>query len=252
MEATLDQLFDEAKQRMLARPDDIPARSALWQVLAARGEYERAHKQLDAIVAIDSSWSMEALSCQGLLHAEQIRRKVFAGEQAPVCLGDPPAWFADLVTALQWLRESSSASAGVDLLFRAQQASDAQSGRINGQAFEWLCDGDARLGPCLELVVRGSYLWVPWSRVSRIASRPPTEIRDRLWLHAQIDFGDEGSIEAFLPARYPAPETDDHRLGRATDWTLIGRDLYLGSGQKTLMTDAGEHGLLDMRELVLG
>ena len=36
---------------------------------------------------------------------------------------------------------------------------------------------------------------------------------------------------------------------RATAWRELGDEAYLGSGQKTLMTDAGEYGLLDIRVL---
>lgn len=250
MQTTLDQLFNEAKQRMLARPDDVVARSTLWQVLAARGEYERAHSQLDALVAIDSSWSMEAASCQGLLLAERTRQQVFAGQLAPTCLGEPPPWFADLAAGLKLLSDPARCAEAAGLLHRAQQASGVMPGRLNEQPFDWLCDGDARLGPCLELVVRGRYLWVPWARVSRIVSRAPTEIRDRLWLHVQIEFGDNGGIEGFLPSRYPDAQTDDQRLGRMTDWTPIADELFVGRGQKTLLTNVDQHGLLDVRELV--
>jgi type VI secretion system protein ImpE len=99
------------------------------------------------------------------------------------------------------------------------------------------------------VIVQGRYLWAPWSAITRVTSRRPTEIRDRLWLHAEIEFGDDGSVEGFLPARYPDPVEDDHRLGERTDWTCLSGDAYLGAGQKTLMTDNGEFGLLDVREL---
>ena len=218
---TLDSLFDEAKRRVLARPNDLPARRALWQVLAARGELDRAHKQLDAMVAIDSDWSMEALSCQALLRAEAQRTRMFVGEEAPVCLGEPPEWFGDLVAGLKASCDAQGAPAAAVLLHRAQQAAAPSGGSINGQGFEWLCDSDGRLGPCFELIVKGQYLWAPWSRLTRLQSRPPTEIRDRIWLHAMLEFGDEGTVEGFLPARYPNPQNDDQRLGRVTECVPI-------------------------------
>lgn len=251
----LDALFEEARQRVVTRPNDLDARSALWQLFAARGELERAHKQLDAMVGIDSSWSMEALSCQALLKAEAERDRVLRGLQAPRCLGEPPAWFGPLAAGLGMLGHdqgalvAGQARAAADLLRQAQATSDVRTGRINGQAFQWLCDGDARFGPCLEAVIRGSYLWVPWHRLQAVSARPPTEIRDRIWVHALLDFGDDGSLEAFLPARYPAPTGDDERLGRLTRWTALDADSYIGHGQRVLLTDAGEFGLLDLREL---
>jgi len=249
----LDALFDDAKRRVQSSPGDIKARSALWQIFAARGEFDRARTQLDALLAIDSSWTMEVQACQLLLQAEAQRLEVFSGRLAPTCLGEPPAWFASLVAGLQTLGDGSQNAqwpAAAALLARAQQDSPVRAGTLNGQPFEWLCDGDARLGPCLEVMVQGKYLWVPWNLVRRIESRPPTEIRDRLWLHALLELGEEGGVEVFLPARYPNPQDDAQRLSERTDWQTLAGESYLGLGQKTLMTDAGEHGLLDVRELV--
>lgn len=253
----LDALFEEAKQRVVSRPNDLEARSALWQLFAARGELDRAHKQLDAMVGIDSSWSVEALSCQALLKAEAEREQVLRGARAPRCLGEPPAWFGKLATALAALGEQPLALKPTGLaeaaasLREAQQLAESRRGSFNGQAFDWLCDADARFGPCLEAVIRGTYLWVPWQLLHAISARPPTEMRDRIWVHALLDFGDEGSLEAFLPARYPAPAGDDERLGRVTRWSPLDADSYIGHGQRTLLTDVGEFGLLDLRELRL-
>lgn len=251
----LDALFEEARQRVITRPNDLEARSALWQLFAARGELDRAHKQLDAMVGIDSSWSMEALSCQALLKAEGERERVLRGTQAPRCLGEPPQWFGPLVAGLRLL-DSSQVAATPDqglsataMLRDAQTTAEARGGSINGEPFQWLCDGDARFGPCLEAVIRGTYLWVPWQLLNAVSARPPTEIRDRIWVHALLDFGDEGSQEAFLPARYPAPSGDDERLGRITRWTELDADAFVGHGQRVLLTDAREIGLLDLREL---
>jgi type VI secretion system protein ImpE len=38
-------------------------------------------------------------------------------------------------------------------------------------------------------------------------------------------------------------------LARKTDWTDLGDDFYLGSGQRMLATDAGEYPLLDVRTI---
>jgi type VI secretion system protein ImpE len=70
-----------------------------------------------------------------------------------------------------------------------------------------------------------------------------------MWAHALVEIGDEGSIELFLPARYPDPEDDDQRMSRTTVWREIGENAYTGLGQKTLVTDQGETGFLDVREL---
>jgi type VI secretion system protein ImpE len=62
---------------------------------------------------------------------------------------------------------------------------------------------------------------------------------------------DEGAIEAFIPVRYPAPRNDEERLARRTEWVELGDDLYMGYGQKCLVTDADPIGYLDVRELTV-
>ena len=45
------------------------------------------------------------------------------------------------------------------------------SGKLDGQAFEWIADADSRLGPVLEACVNGRYYWVPLPRLSRVDVR---------------------------------------------------------------------------------
>jgi type VI secretion system protein ImpE len=242
----LTPLFEDAKRRIQANPSDVAARCALWQVFALRGEHDRARMQLDALVTFDSSWAMEVELCHGLLQAEAQRHKVLMGDEPPVCLGDEPSWLADMADALARLKAAPAEAAG--RLRQAQMASQACPGTLDGLGFAWLCDGDARLGPCLEVMAKGRYFWLPWSRVRSIVTRAPTELRDRMWSHAMVEIGDEGSIELFLPSRYPNPEDDEQRMSRITLWRGLGEDAYIGLGQKTLITDQGETGFLDVRE----
>jgi type VI secretion system protein ImpE len=245
---TLDQLFEQAKERAKKSPEDLAARSALWQIFAARGEFDRARKQLEMIPKLDSTWMIEAQACQGLLDAEEKRALVFQGKEPPACVGTPPPWFGQLAAALQCVGQGRM-DAALPLLAEAWNSGEAVPGTLNGEAFEWVRDGDARLGPCLEVIVQGRYYWVPWESVHRIEMKPPTEVRDRLWQPAMIQVTDEGSIEAFLPARYPGPRDDDEAMGRKTEWVSIGEEMYFGFGQKCLLTQDDPVGFLDIREL---
>ncbi|MCG2595109.1 hypothetical protein LZ009_20210 [Ramlibacter sp. XY19] len=247
---SLDQLFQQAKDRAKSAPEDLAARSALWQIFAARGEIDRARKQLELIPKIDSTWLIEVQACQGLLDAEAKREAVFAGREPPACLGEPPAWFGALAAALQCLGQGQH-EAAMPLLAEVWNGGEACPGLLNGVPIEWVRDGDARIGPCLEVIVQGRYLWVPWERLMKLETRPPTEVRDRLWQPAQVQLSEEGAIEAFLPVRYPNPRDDAERMARRTDWLPLGGELYLGYGQKCLVTDGDPVGYLDLRELTL-
>ena len=245
---TLDELFESAKARAQAAPSDLKARSALWQIFAARGEFARAKTQLDNLLRVDASWALEVQSCYGLMAAEEKRLAVFAGAHTPTCLGDPPPWFGAQAAALPLFAAGKDAAA-LELVAQAQQLSPALGGSLNGEAFEWLCDGDARLGPCLEVIAQGGYYWVPFSAITSLTSEPPTELRDRIWQRAMLDVANQGAIEIFLPARYPAPVDDAHRLGQRTDWRELSDTMFIGSGQKVLFTDRRDTALLDIRTL---
>jgi len=57
-----------------------------------------------------------------------------------------------------------------------------------------------------------------------------------------------------IPSRYPgsgAQADGALQLSRKTEWLAIGPEQYSGLGQRVLITDASELGLLEAREIVL-
>ena len=68
-----------------------------------------------------------------------------------------------------------------------------------------------------------------------------------------------GASVALIPTRYPRTTTFDDQavwMGRRTEWQpLPGQgdeaDHFAGVGQRVVMTDAGETGLLDVRLIAL-
>jgi type VI secretion system protein ImpE len=58
-----------------------------------------------------------------------------------------------------------------------------------------------------------------------------------------------------IPTRYPgseASEDDQIRMSRKTDWVEQEGQVYLGQGQRMLMTDTGEYALMDVRKISMG
>lgn len=248
MPASLAEIFADAQSRVKAAPSDLAARSTLWQVFAARGERDRSRKQLDMLLSLDSTWAMEVQGCHSLLDAEGLRDEVFAGREPPVCLGQPPQWFAALAAALPLLAQGH-VDAAVALWSQVREQAEPRSGSVNGVAFEWICDGDARLGPCIEVIAMGRYVWVPFASLRGLKCEPPRELRDLIWLPAKLEVDDSGALDVFVPARYPGAVSDEHRLAQRTDWDQLSGDMYLGQGQKCLSTDVDLTGLLDLRDL---
>jgi type VI secretion system protein ImpE len=248
MAQSLAQIFAEAQARIRTAPTDLVARSNLWQVFAARGEFDRARLQLDMMLKVDASWAMEVQGCHSLIDAEMQRSAVFEGRESPVCLGTPPPWFGALASALPLLAQGHIDAAS-RLLEQVRDQAEPCSGSINGEPFEWIIDGDARLGPCLEVVAQGRYVWMSFELLRQLKCEPPRELRDLIWLPAKLALDDSGDLDVFLPVRYPGATSEEHRMARHTDWRALSGTFYLGHGQKCLSTDAEMTGLLDLREL---
>jgi len=135
---------------------------------------------------------------------------------------------------------------------QAFEEAPAVSGTADGQAFEWIADADMRLGPVLELVMNGNYYWVPFDAIKKLNFEEPSDLRDRVWTPVQITWANGGEVVGFIPTRYPgsAEASDEIKLSKVTEWTDIGEETFIGSGQRLLATDEGDIALMDLREVV--
>jgi type VI secretion system protein ImpE len=141
-----------------------------------------------------------------------------------------------------------------DLAARAFDAAPEVSGQLDGQAFSWIADADSRLGPVIEACVNGRYYWVPFSRLSRVVFDPPEDLRDCVWMPAQLMFSNGGETVALVPTRYPGSESSSDGaicLARKTEWQDAGNERWFGLGQRVLATDQGEHDLMTVRSIEL-
>jgi len=239
-----------------AEPARLDLRVFLAQLLCVLGDWQRAHTQLNVAADLgDVAGPMREMVGHAL-RCEKTRAAVFEGRRAPMVFGQPEPWLACLIES------NLRAAAGERDLARslARQAFDAApatAGTIDGAPFEWIADADSRLGPVLEAMVNGRYYWVPFSRLVQVSIEAPADLRDIVWLPAQLRFVNGGEVIAMLPARYPGSErSDDDQIvmGRKTEWRQDGEgsdedQRWLGLGQRVLATDQGEYGLLSVRSL---
>lgn len=236
-----------------AAPGDARLRVFLAQLLCVLGEWERAHTQLNVVADLDAGAIPMREMVGHAVRCELMRAKVFAGERAPMVFGQPEAWLALLIEAL--MREQrNEAALAADLSARAFEACPASAGTMDGQPFAWIADADSRLGPVLEAMINGRYYWIPFQRLARISLEAPTDLRDFVWIPAQLVFANGGEALAMIPVRYPGSErsTDGGlRLSRRTEWRDLGGERWAGLGQRVLLTDQGEHSLLDVRLIEL-
>lgn len=245
----LAQLQEEVRRQ----PTDPKLRIFLFQLLAVLGNWERARTQLDVAGELDASALGMVAVYRQALEAERVRAEVFAGQRTPLVFGEPAEWMALVFEALRLTAMGRDAESQ-QVRARAFDAAPATAGRIDGQPFDWIADGDPRLGPMLEAIVNGRYYWVPFAHIRRLAVEAPSDLRDLVWTPAFITWPNGGEAAALIPTRYPGSEQSEDaqiRLARRTEWVARGADLYLGLGQRMLTTSAGDHPLLELRQIEL-
>jgi type VI secretion system protein ImpE len=248
----------EALKALQAQIRAEPAKSAhrvfLFQLLCVTGEWQRALTQLSVAGDLDAGTLGMVNVYREAVKAEAFRREVFSGKMTPLIFGDPEQWVALLLEALKVTARSDVAQ-GQDLREQAFELAPTNSGRLNDHPFEWLADADVRLGPMLEAIVNGRYYWIPFQRIAQLRIEEPQDLRDLVWLPAQIKWTNGGEAVALLPARYPGSEESPDpaiRLARRTEWVDQGSDVHFGLGQRMLATDSDEFPLMEVRAIEFG
>lgn len=247
---SLAQLQAEVRQH----PADPKLRVFLTQLLMVLGQWDRALTQLQVLEEMDASTLPMVRTYQAAIACERLRQSVFAGERSPLVFGDPPPWLALLIQALSLTSQRHFQQAN-ELRAAALEQAPASGGSLNGTAIHWVADADSRLGPVLEVLINARYYWMPIERLKRVVIDAPSDVRDLVWVPAQLTLANGGEVAALIPTRYPGSEAVDDaqiRMARRTDWQSVEGDTYLGLGQRMLTTDTIEVGLLELRELVLG
>ncbi|MBI4696814.1 MAG: virulence protein SciE type [Gammaproteobacteria bacterium] len=242
-----------AKDLVRKQPATANHRVLLFQLFAVGGEWDKALTQLEVVSELDASALPMVQTYREVLRCEVLRAEVFAGRRSPMLLGEPQQWIAWQLEALRLTAQANHAEAD-RLRARVFEEVAAVAGTIDGQAFEWIADADARIGPALEAIVNGRYYWVPFDRIRSVDFEAPADLRDLVWLPAQFTWSNGGEAVGFVPSRYPGSEKhEDSRVmfSRLTVWQEPAPETFVGFGQRLFATDAGEFALLDTRRIEL-
>lgn len=248
----LDDALAQLQDQVRKSPDVAKHRVFLFQLLALNGQWDRALNQLNVCGNLDNANLAMVQTYREAIRCELLREKVFKGETSPLVFGEPEQWIALLIEACKLSAQSNYAQASA-LRDQAFEQAPTSSGSFNGEAFEWIADSDSRLGPVTEAIVNGRYYWIPFNRIAKIEIEAPADLRDLIWLPAQFTWTNGGSAFGLIPSRYPGTEKAEEavlRLARKTEWREPEAGHYFGLGQRILITDNGEHALLDTRELI--
>jgi type VI secretion system protein ImpE len=248
----LTKCLAHVEQEIRKEPAKASHRTFLFQLLAVLGEWDRALKQLDVLRQLDDSALAMVATYEHAVRCEALRARVFAGDKAPVVFGQPEPWMARVLQAVALDARAQHAQAQ-QLRADAYAAAPTAAGTIDGVPCDWIADADSRIGPFLEVVLNGRYVWVPFHRVAEIRIEKPVDLRDLVWLPAQFRWANGGDAVGLIPTRYPGSENgdDEQRMARKTEWAEHGDGVYFGVGQRMLATDQGEHPILDVRMVML-
>jgi len=248
----IEEALAELQDRVRAKPADSSLRIFLFQLLAVLGQWKRAMTQLEVIHDLDKeAWPLvhayrEAINC------ERHREAVFQGKSKPLVFGEPQEWIALLIEAQQAFAQGAM-DKFLTLNAEAFEQAPVTSGKINGEPFEWLADADQRFGPVLEVIFNSQYYWVPLHTIKALNAEDPTDLRDLVWLPAELTWTNGGKNMVMVPSRYPmiAGLENDYLLSRKTNWLDRGSEVFEGVGQRMLATDQADYPLLQVRSIDL-
>jgi type VI secretion system protein ImpE len=244
--AALQALQDQVR----SKPADAKLRIFLFQLLAINGDWKRAQVQLEIAGQLDSEADPMVQAYRDVINCELHREAVFEGKSKPLIFGEPEDWVASLVEAQQAFAKGDMDTFSA-LNAQAFENADTRSGRINDEGFEWLADADQRFGPVFEFIFNGQYYWVPMARVAKLHTDKPTDLRDLIWLPAEVMWINGGKIMVMIPVRYPHIEgvSGPGLLSRRTDWVSHDGDISEGTGQRIFASDQQDYSILQVRSI---
>jgi type VI secretion system protein ImpE len=232
-------------------PANAKLRIFLFQLLTVQGEWDRALTQLNVAGDLDAANLAMVQTYREAIRCELLRKDIYSGLKTPQIFGEPQQWIALLVQALK-LTAQQQYSEAKKLREQAFELAPVTSGTINGEAFEWLADADARLGPVMEAIINGQFYWIPFLQIQEIQIEEPVDLRDMVWTPAHFVWTNGGDAVGLIPTRYPLSESAEDpllRLARKTEWTDLGEDTFVGLGQRLLSTNENDYALMDVREI---
>ncbi len=248
----LDEALRLLQDRIKKQPSNPQDRVFLFQLLSVMGQWDRALTQLAVVKELDDSSIAMVLMYRQVIACERIRERVFLGQEEPIVVGTPKQWIALMIQSLRLAAEEKY-EASQTVRMQAFDEAPSVSGSLNDESFEWLADSDTRIGPVLEAIVDGRYIWTSWENLQSVVIEAPVDLRDVVWLPAHFVWKNGGENYGLMPARYPRSYQTEPllALSRKTIWQELPHDIHIGYGQKMLLTDQSEYPLMEVRTITI-
>ncbi|WP_241608753.1 type VI secretion system accessory protein TagJ [Rosenbergiella epipactidis] len=232
------------------RPTDADLRAAFVQLLCLAGNWPRATLQLKSWLALTPSALPTVTLLEQAVQGERQRAAVFAAQAQPKMPDHAWPWLTDFSNALNLSVEAANICRE-----QALERAELNPGSLtdmsqNTHTFDWLMDGDTRLGPLCEVIVNGQYFWIPFQAIAEIRFQAPASVTDLIWRHASVTLTDGSEQVCQIPARYPLSEQNEENelLSQTTHWQPMDQqgNCYQGKGQKIWLNDQKEFPILSL------
>jgi len=226
-----------------ANPTDGAARIFLFELSIFAGDWERAKRQLDVIGHQDTTAMIGSKIYEQCILAEGKRADFFSKGAKPEFLATPPDYVYGILAANNKAREGNLKEAR-EILDKVDEQRPAFACRVNGADAADFRDYNDLTSAILEVIIKDSYVWVPFEQIEKITFEEPKSQRDYFWRQANLETDNGTNGDVFIPALYNdswrSPD-DQIRLGKVTDWRDIGEDIYAGEGTKLFAVSGGDH-----------
>jgi len=249
----LTESLAQLKEEVRKDPSNAKYRVFLFQLLSLTGDWDKALNQLKVAGELDAGTLSMVQTYREAIRCEVLREEVFAGQRLPLVFGDPEQWVALVIEALRLTAEGQYKKSQ-QMREEAFDSAEVTPGSVDEESFEWIADADSRLGPILEAIINGRYYWVPFHRMRSIQLEKPEDLRDLVWAPAYFTWANGGETVGLIPTRYPGSQrSDDERIcmSRKTEWQEHEGGVFLGMGQRMLVTDKNEYPVLDISRISL-
>ncbi|WP_044559388.1 type VI secretion system accessory protein TagJ [Azospirillum sp. B4] len=233
-------------------PTDTGSRYLLAELLCLGGQLERADSQLSVVLNQDPGSMVPVALLRQLIRAETARQDWYRA-------GRPPEFLTEVSAAARLHLEAGvqaragDASGAARILAEAEALRRPSAGQHKGIAFTDFRDLDDACGGLLELLsADGAYYWVDLADVQGLDLAPAKRPADLLWRPVRLSLRDGTAGSLYLPMIYAGAGgegmTDQHRLGRLTDW-VDRHGAILGRGQRCFLVGDDAVGAADLTTL---
>jgi type VI secretion system protein ImpE len=243
--------IEAALNLVKSNPTNASARIFLFELSIFAGDWERAKRQLDVIGHQDTTAMIGAKILEQCVLAEGKRADFFAKGAKPEFLATPPDYVYGILTANNRVREGNLTEAR-ELLDQVDAQRPAFPCQVNGAEANDFRDYNDLTSGILEVIIKDSYVWVPFEQIEKITFFEPKSQRDYFWRQATLETDNGTNGEVFIPALYNdswrSPE-DQIRLGKAADWRELGEDIYVGEGAKLFAVGGEPKSMFDLQTI---